>query len=166
MKIDVAKALMNEGEVFSAAVSGVLADIEHMGERYSFAGPAHAEADYWFDGEGMTVNGRFSAKITVVCSRCLKEILYPVDFRFTEHYKESLEDGVYPYTGDEIDLDRMLCDNVVLSLPLKFLCSEDCKGLCGICGKDLNNGQCGCTNEVDAKNPFYSLSKLYDDEEV
>jgi uncharacterized protein len=60
----------------------------------------------------------------------------------------------------------MFGDNVVMNLPGKFLCSEDCKGLCGLCGHDLNQGACSCGEQIDESNPFYSLSKLYDDEEV
>lgn len=166
MKINIADAIAREGEVFTAEYDGGLADIEYMGEDYSFDGDVHAEVSYWYDGEGITVRGNFAATISVVCSRCLKEILYPVSFAFTEHYKEGPEDGEYPYTGEEIDLDRMLGDNVVMNLPGKFLCSEDCKGLCGICGQDLNRGTCSCGEKIDESNPFYSLSKLYDDEEV
>ncbi len=166
MKLKVADALAREGEVFAAEYDGVLADIDYMGDTYRFEGGVHAQVSYWYDGEGITVSGRLAAAITVVCSRCLKKILYPVDISFTEHYKERPEDGEYPYTGEEIDLDRMLCDNVVMNLPAKFLCSEDCKGLCGICGQDLNRGVCSCGEEIDESNPFCSLSKLYDDEEV
>ena len=166
MKIDIADAVMSEGEVFSAEFDGTLADIEYMGEHYRFDGGVHVAVDYWFDSGEVTVRGRLSARLIAQCSRCLKEILYPVDLEFIEHYKERGEDGEYPFSGEEIDLDRMLCDNVVMNLPGKLLCSEDCKGLCSVCGQDLNSGLCGCGDKIDETNPFYSLSKLYDDEEV
>jgi len=166
VKIDIADAVAHEGEVFSAACDGALADIEHMGERYRFDGDVHVSADYWFGDEEVTVNGHLSATLSANCSRCLKQILYPVEIDFTEHYKETGEDGEYTFEGEQIVLDRMLCDNVVMNLPGKFLCSEDCKGLCSKCGHDLNSGPCGCSEQIDESNPFYSLSKLYDDEEV
>ena len=166
MKINIADAVSSEGEVFSEELDGTLADIEYMGEYYRFDGGVHVAADYWLDDGGVTVRGRLSARLIARCSRCLKEILYPVELEFTEHYKERGEDGEYPFSDNEIELDLMLGDNVVMSLPGKFLCSTDCKGLCSMCGKDLNSGPCGCGEEIDETNPFYSLSKLYDDEEV
>ena len=120
MKMNVADALEREGEVFTAEYDAALPDIDYMGDSYRFDGDVHVQVSYWSGGENITVHGHFAAAIPVVCSRCLKEILYPVDFSFTEHYKENPEDGEYPYTGEEIDLDRMLGDNVVMNLPESF----------------------------------------------
>ncbi len=52
------------------------------------------------------------------------------------------------YSGKEIDLTRALREQILLSIPPSPLCSEDCKGLCPTCGKDLNEGECGCDRTV------------------
>ncbi|MDD5017875.1 MAG: DUF177 domain-containing protein, partial [Eubacteriales bacterium] len=134
MKIDIADAVKNEGEMYTATYDGTLDRIEFLGESYVFTGGVHVDAAYCFDGEGIVVTGRFSADVPVACSRCLKPFLYPVGFEFNEYYKEQPQDGMYSYSGESIDLDQMLSDNVVMTLTLKFLCNEDCKGLCSVCG--------------------------------
>lgn len=166
MKIDIADAIQNEGEVYTVTYDGTLESIKFSGESFCFADGIHVDANYHFDGEGVMVIGNFSTDVQVTCARCLKAFLYPVDVQFAEYYKKQPEDGMYTYDGDIIDLARMLQDNVVLNLPVRFLCKDDCKGLCSVCGKDLNEGECGCDKEIDKSNPFYGLSKLYSDEEV
>ncbi len=166
MKINIEEAVKNEGDVFTKSFNGELPAIDFLGEDYVFPEGINVKANYQFDGEGIAVSGSFSGKAKTVCARCLKEVLFPVNFEFTEYYKKKQEDGIYTYEGEIIDLVRMLEDNVIINLPVKVLCDEDCKGLCSSCGKNLNEGECGCKNEADESNPFYKLSKLYDNEEV
>ncbi len=54
--------------------------------------------------------------------------------------------------GDQLDLDELVLSDILLSLPTKILCNEDCKGLCPVCGKDLNIGNCECKKkQVDPR---------------
>ena len=62
--------------------------------------------------------------------------------------------------GDEIDLDEILSTCFVLDMETKFLCSEDCKGLCSTCGKNLNLGPCECRKPIDPR--FAVLEQLLD----
>ena len=64
--------------------------------------------------------------------------------------------------GDEIDLDEILSTCFILDMETKFLCREDCKGLCPKCGKNLNLGPCGCRKEIDPR--FAVLEQLLDKE--
>jgi uncharacterized protein len=59
---------------------------------------------------------------------------------------------------DKLDLDELVSSNIILNLPMKHLCSESCKGLCPICGKNLNEGDCGCDKGGDS--PFSVLKDL------
>lgn len=153
MKIDIADAVRNEGEVYTKVYDGELENIDFMGETFGFP-KVHVDAEYRYDGEGLTVEGDFKAKTEVTCSRCLKPFMYPVEFEFMEYYAKDpqQDEGVYEYTGDIITLDTMLQDNVIMNLPMRFLCKESCKGLCTVCGKNLNEGKCGCeTKETDSR---------------
>lgn len=153
MKIDIADAVRNEGEVYTSVFDGELENIDFMGETFKFP-KVHVDAEYRFDGEGLTVEGDLKAKTEVICSRCLKPFMYPVEFEFMEYYAKDpqQDEGVYAYTGDIITLDTMLQDNVIMNLPMRFLCKESCKGLCTVCGKNLNEGKCGCeTKEIDSR---------------
>ncbi len=74
-----------------------------------------------------------------------------------EVVKEDLEFGFYE--GDRFDLAEVVRELVALAIPMKHLCRDDCKGLCQKCGKDLNEGPCGCP-QVENKGAFEALKKL------
>jgi uncharacterized protein len=168
MNIDIREALLCEGELYTSDYHGAFAGIDFLGEHYDFPQGIDVSASYCCDGvEGVIVTGRFDAQATVHCARCLEPFLYTIGFQFAEYYKKQPEEGEYEFAGETIELDRMLEDNVVANLPTRVLCREDCKGLCSHCGKDLNEGECGCLPEVEEPdNAFVGLSKLYNDEEV
>ncbi len=63
-----------------------------------------------------------------------------------EERVNDLDESSY-LTGYDLDVDRLVYLEVLMSWPLKVLCKEDCKGICSRCGKNLNNGPCGCTEE-------------------
>ncbi len=102
--------------------------------------------------EGVLATGTASAPAIFECARCLKEFPGVVEteicelFAIPAHF--DAEEDSYPVEGDEIDLEPMLRDALTLSLPLNPLCSQDCKGLCAHCGKEMTAEICGCTKET------------------
>lgn len=106
--------------------------------------------------------------IRVPCDRCAEpaeheERLSLSHILVAELGDEEDEDGVYLLIGSEdLDLDEIVHSDIVLNLPSKFLCKENCKGLCPKCGKNLNLGDCGCSSkQIDSR--FEILSQLLDD---
>ena len=99
-----------------------------------------------------------------VCDRCAspfdREVRLPLDVVLvTELADEDHEDErVFPLEGDSADLDDIVRTVFVLNLDSKLLCSEDCAGLCHRCGKNLNDGPCGCQKELDPR--FAALKQL------
>jgi len=102
----------------------------------------------------------------------LKEFSYPISSTFeltllplkesptgeeTELAEEDMESNFYQ--GGEIRLSEIACEQIFLEIPFNPLCRDDCKGLCSICGKDLNLGSCGCVQEVFGSG-FSALQKL------
>jgi uncharacterized protein len=165
MNIDIADAVRNEGEVYTALYDGPLQSVDFMGEHFEF--PAvHTEAEYRFDGEGLSIDGSLNAEIDTECSRCLEKLRYPINIEFSEYYKKQAveEDGIYSYESDIIDLTKMLQDNVIINLPMRFLCREDCKGLCSNCGTDLNKSDCGC-GVAEKEGPLSRLREFSNDRE-
>ncbi len=63
------------------------------------------------------------------------------------------------YHNDEIDLGEFVSEEITLALPIRFLCKEDCRGLCPRCGADRNEGSCACAEEVEGS-PFAVLKGL------
>ena len=81
----------------------------------------------------------FETEVTlgIPCSRCLEEVSYPVSVQVTKELDFS-----------DLDLDILIFDEVVPKLPSRVLCKEDCKGLCPVCGTNLNEKECGCDRTV------------------
>lgn len=100
------------------------------------------------DGEDILLKGTIETKIKSFCSRCLAPVDYPLMIDFEEKYSKKQGEDIYMITEDRINLEEMIIDDVILSYPAKILCSDDCKGLCPVCGKNLNEGQCECLKDI------------------
>ncbi|UVT21820.1 MAG: DUF177 domain-containing protein [Nitrospira sp.] len=121
------------------------------------------------------------------CVRCLKDFEDPMAFSLRVAYEreakatpvtpkrddvrkkkmaaqvevdtEEQNDDLYYFTGDHLELAPMLREQLILAAPMHPLCSEDCLGLCPRCGKDLNEGPCGCV-EAPTGGPFHVLREM------
>ena len=92
---------------------------------------------------------RGTGKITVgiPCDRCLEPVATVFDMKLTDEDRvNDLDESSY-LTGMDLDVDQLVYLEVLMSWPLKVLCREDCKGICSQCGKNLNDGPCGCVEE-------------------
>ena len=70
-----------------------------------------------------------------------------LDMKLTDEERVNDLDESNYLTGMDLDVDRLVYLEVLMSWPLKVLCREDCKGICSQCGKNLNDGPCGCVEE-------------------
>ncbi|NLW56694.1 MAG: DUF177 domain-containing protein [Firmicutes bacterium] len=98
------------------------------------------------------VSGRLTGNYELSCDRCLEKVRLPMDTElFALYYPDGdhfpPEEGL-AYTGDELDLTPLLLEAINLKLPMKNVCSLDCKGLCPVCGIDLNTHTCNCQKEA------------------
>jgi len=96
-----------------------------------------------------------SADVACVCARCLTEFQRQIKLSTEAVLAEELQDenntDIYLLDGDYIDLDEVVKTAFVLNMDQRFLCKEDCKGLCEKCGKNLNDGPCSCRVESDPR---------------
>ena len=102
------------------------------------------------------IKGKLSAIIKSYCNRCLEDVSVPIggDFAYTlvpekAETKEDLELTaeeleISHYQADFIDLTAIVCEQVILQIPIKVLCKEECRGLCPQCGINLNSSFCNC----------------------
>jgi uncharacterized protein len=109
----------------------------------------------------VTVQGKAVLDLVAPCSRCLRPVpvalTTPLQVTMVPREQEpkSTEDGelsdddvgISTYENREIDLARVVRDEVFLELPMQALCSDDCLGLCASCGKNLNEDACGCASQ-------------------
>lgn len=173
MRIDISAELKLPGKagVFSADIP--FEDMEYLGRMLRFDGPVHAEGAFVYDGKAVSVKGSLSTRFISECALCTKQFIEPFDASFDERFERSAspDDVCYAFSGDSIDLGQMLMDCILLNHASYSICKEDCRGLCPVCGCDLNQMQCGCAagagDDDDFDSPLSKLGALLnDDKEV
>jgi uncharacterized protein len=101
--------------------------------------------------DGIHVTGVVAGELALECRRCLREFAQPFALELNDVFLypgEADDEGdVYRVEGEAIDLEPLIRDVVMLAMPLNPLCREDCKGLCTTCGADLNEVDCGHSQE-------------------
>lgn len=168
MKIPVSAELKAPGVTGRFAGECPWTAVEYGGRTVAFAAPLSVEGTFVYDGEGFSVRGSLRSMLKSECARCTKAFTEPFSFQFDERFEKngSEDDGIYAYRGEELELADMIRDNVFLHLPLVSVCSENCKGLCPVCGCDRNMMRCDCValsaaeEETDSHNPFSALGAL------
>ena len=112
----------------------------------SFEGLVQISGKVSFTGEVYRVTGTITAHKSFVCDRCLKKAERDETYELQEEYAAAPEkDGVLPTEENgEIDLKASVRETILAAQGVANYCREDCLGLCPVCGKDLNDGDCGC----------------------
>ncbi|MBQ8605961.1 MAG: DUF177 domain-containing protein [Clostridia bacterium] len=106
-----------------------------------------------------------SSVFETTCSRCVKQFDMPLEFTtekiIRREQDEDFEDVIYADPGLFIDITEEIRTQIFFEFPTKPLCKEDCKGLCSVCGCDLNVQSCSCDNRtIDPR--LAVLNKLID----
>ena len=125
-------------------------------------------------GQRVVVTGRFSATAVFECDRCLGKFHLPLDSDFSinlelptegisemeekDHYCHDSEMDMDILENGEINITDILQQQLYLAVPMKKLCSAECRGMCSKCGANLNHEQCRC--QPDTSSPFSVLAKL------
>lgn len=113
--------------------------------------------------QGLIVQADFSAITTLECVRCLNEFDQNLRWDFIELYafnQRSVSDSGLIIPDDaHIDLYPLVREYALLEIPIKPLCKPDCKGLCAVCGEDLNIRDCG-HRDIAEESPFSVLKDL------
>jgi uncharacterized protein len=113
--------------------------------------------------QGLIVQADFSAETTLECVRCLNEFEQSLNWEITELYafnkKSVSESGLIMPDDAHIDLQPLIREYALLEIPIKPLCKPNCKGLCAVCGEDLNVSDCGHKDIIE-ESPFSALKDL------
>lgn len=120
-----------------------------------FTVPAVASGEVRNHAGALSVTGEIKGEIECLCARCLKsfkkELYIPIEAYLAEELQDEELEDTYLLDGDFVDLGEIANDALVLNMDQKFLCSENCKGICPKCGKDLNDGPCDCGEDQDPR---------------
>ena len=117
--------------------------------------PSRAAGSVVNNAGALTFSAIVDAVCVCVCARCLKEFEYPVHQQISAYLIEKGEETDHPdnyfLQGNGVDADEIIITEFILGLDQRFLCKEDCAGLCEKCGADLNEGLCACGKETDPR---------------
>jgi uncharacterized protein len=131
-------------------------------------------------GRLIHLEGDFHVDVWLECARCMARFREPVEFHVEEDYSivgtpsgvssrsyaEVDDQEPYPlFEGNKLLIEELLRQYLLLQLPMQPLCRTDCKGLCSHCGQNLNEGQCGCSEETSHP-AFAKLAQLWYAEEA
>ncbi len=127
------------------------------GDDIAFLSPIAYELTVRRFGGNVRINGPVRAALTLVCDRCLEPFAFSVDTYLDvelaprqeapdAHELELSKDemDLEYYEGEEIDLDPYVYEEVMLGVPIKALCSGECRGICPQCGQNRNEKECDC----------------------
>ena len=151
MRIDLTEANRTPGSVGRHVLEERMGPLELGSEEVILPEPVRAELTvtgsegmFWVEG-GVAATGEFR------CSRCLAPFRVPLSAELQEKYHPRGAaadlDAVFHH-GDYVDVTREVQKALLLVLPMKPVCRADCPGLCPTCGRDLNEGPCGCRDET------------------
>ena len=123
-------------------------------------GAIRVQGKLYQEGENLRLHGEISATLVTICGRCGETIRLPLTSEFevvlihgqeraSAEERELLAEEMAEayFEGDEVDLNPFFREEVALQSPVQPLCSQDCLGLCPMCGTNLNTGRCGCQRQ-------------------
>ena len=159
MIIDVSSILKEFGGKINFDDKVEIPDLNFGGSDYRFGEPLSVKGGVSNTGGALTLRAEISGVMTTQCARCMKDIDVPICFTISETLMRSDDEETVPddedvivFEGNTVLLDEIIENNFIMNLSPRYLCREDCKGLCPKCGKDLNEGICGCEDdEIDPR---------------
>lgn len=112
------------------------------------------------------MEGTAGVTLSIPCGRCLEPVSTPfqlsieeeLDLGEAEGERKDDPDAQHYVSGFNLDVDQLLCNELLPALPMKVLCKEDCQGICNRCGTNLNHGICSC----DQSSPDPRMSVIQD----
>ena len=157
MLINLSDVFKEQGIVITKSAETELTSVTVMGMSYPIVEKSPASLVFTNLEPGRAkVEGSARFVFDAFCDRCLKEKKVELDiallrFVVTPDLAQQEIDGVDDLSfmeGYELNLETLIYNEIVENWPAKILCKEDCKGLCLMCGKNLNEGECGCDRFV------------------
>ena len=132
------------------------------GEEIRFLAPVTVDILLERVGKVFPLKGLINSKISRACGRCLQLVEHSVrvEFELAYVHRNDLEEiGIQVEPGQEpedyevfedrpIEIREIVLENIIMSMPMSFICQPGCKGLCPQCGRDLNQEECNCQPDV------------------
>lgn len=156
MIIDLSEIIKDYGGKMSVSATVEMDDTEFLGESFTFNKPLNINGTIVNNTKSLELSATVEGEMQTHCARCNKPITASVKFRVNE-LLVSEESGIHDdetivFSDNKLDITDIVLNGFLMSVSGRYLCREDCKGLCQKCGADLNSGDCGCENdEIDPR---------------
>lgn len=166
MKINVSKIKNISGKTTKMELKETISHLSIDGENIKLLSPLEFAGQIENLGDRLNVMGEVHTTVEFLCNRCMEAMSLEVNAPFSEFFSNhkavvegEQEEEIFLFEGDQIDIDSHITRAILLELPMKALCKEECKGLCPECGINLNFEKCRCIEEtIDPR--FAALKKL------
>ena len=150
--------LINLSEVLSEPHKTIVQDVISETESVRVGGrkfpvteisPVHLEIEYAGEKK-ICITGNAVLTVVIPCDRCLEDVPTKLKLDIEKNVNMDCEaddddsDEANYIDGYHLDVEQLLYNEILVGWPMKVLCSEDCKGICSICGQNLNQGSCDC----------------------
>lgn len=158
MRIDLSEIKHDSGAIKQVDADVNLEDFKFKGRNIEIAEPIHLNLQVTNTEDMYLVTGKMDAKLVFKCDRCLTKFEEAMEIDFIKEFlKEEMESENY------LDISDSILEHIILELPMKTICDEECKGLCLICGQDLNEEDCGCERFIPDPR-LAKLEEFFDDD--
>ena len=153
MLFDISEIISTTGKTVHLDAAFDMATFDYEGQTCAFIEKNPVDLKIANIGESkVVISGTVDVTLELCCDRCLSPVPTPLSFDFETKIDfkavaagelEDLDDISF-IEDSSLDIDKFVYNEILIHLPMKVLCKEDCKGLCLRCGKNLNEGECGC----------------------
>ncbi len=134
-------------------------DISFRNQEIETPSPFLLTLDIYNSSDSYILSGELKGKLILSCSRCLEKFDHHISVNLEKEFsKDEIDDPA------ALDLTDFYIENILLTIPIKPICDEDCKGLCPQCGQNLNENECNCEQEfVDLR--LARLKDFFDEDD-
>ncbi len=151
MILDLRQLFADNGGIVPLNAEFDLSDIEFYGA-FPIKAPVRVTGEILSSADIVSLSAEIQVEYTAPCDRCgvdtVKQYCFKVEKTLvTELFGGEENDAMLVIPDKQLNVDELIMTEVVLNIPTKHLCREDCKGVCQQCGKNLNDGDCSCKKE-------------------
>ena len=153
MIIEMGYLFNRKGATLPVELVETIDDVKDYPDVVEFVEPVRIEGTLKNEDDVFVLDTKGETTVLMECSCCLAPVRKELSFEIKERFAHTGRDDeeTETFTGDQIDLADFVKRGIIGELPMRVECREDCKGLCPICGKNLNDGPCDCKEPVDPR---------------
>ena len=151
LKQDISSIVANEGAKLSFQGKTVFEPVVFCGNEFVFEGDTAIDGEIANQSGDFYLTAKVSGEFSISCARCGKPLHESFSFELNEKLikegSKSTDEDAVVFEGNVIDIADLAVNAFLMDAPGKYLCKDDCKGLCPICGIDRNEETCSCEDE-------------------